>query len=93
MLRVLHEPLSASVYLALITFYRLCLVRLALTLQNLVVTLCATRLNIKKIYLLPTVYLFVLISKKQKNIFTFKINYLVSTTETDIVYCAMRTQY
>ena len=55
------------------------------------VTICTTRFNIQKLHILPThtVFMcFVWISEQ-----TAIINWLVCITETECVYCAVRTGY
>jgi hypothetical protein len=57
-------------------------------------TLCTTRFNTHKFYVLPTqcVYVFfVWISEQTAIVSLYSINWVVFTTETESVYCAVRT--
>ena len=69
-----------------------------------VVTICTTGFNVHKFYVLPTqcdyVYLFysiiiifLWISEQTAIISLYNINWLVFITETECVYCAVRTGY
>ena len=65
-----------------------------LTLCTPVVTICTTRFNIQQSYVLPTqLYLcFVWISEQTAIISLYNINWLIFITETESVYCAVRTE-
>ena len=51
--------------------------------------------NIQQSYVLPTqcIYVFVWIKEQTAIISLYSINWLVSITETQCVYCAVRTEY
>jgi len=59
------------------------------------VTLFTARFNTHKFYVLPTqcIYVFVGIWKQTAIISLYSINWLVFITETECVYCAVRTGY
>jgi hypothetical protein len=61
----------------------------------LVVTVCTTRLNIQKFYVLPTpcICFFLYIDLRTAIISVYNINCLVLITETLFVYCAVQTEY
>jgi DNA-directed RNA polymerase subunit RPC12/RpoP len=58
-------------------------------------TLYSARFNIHKFYVLPTqcIYVFLWISEQTAIISLYSINWLVFITETECVYCAVRTLY
>ena len=59
------------------------------------VTIRTTRFNIEQFYFLSTqwIYVFVRISEQSAIISLYNINWLVIRTETEYVYCAVRTGY
>ena len=61
------------------------------TLLSPVVTIRTTRFNTNKFYFLPTLMCFVCISEQTAIISLCNINWLVCITETERVYCAVRT--
>ena len=64
-------------------------------LKHPVVTLCSTRLNTQNFYILTTGHLCVLPlhgSRNKQRLFRYSIIWLVLTTETECVYCAVWTE-
>ena len=61
--------------------------------QSTMVTLCICRFNTHKFYVLPTqrIYMFPVDLRKTAIISLYSINWLVFITETECVYCAVRT--
>ena len=51
--------------------------------------------NIHKFYILPTqyIYVFCVASEQTAIISLYSINWLVFVTETESIYCAVRTEY
>jgi len=63
--------------------------------ENPVVTLCTTRFNTEKLVLFPcSVFMcFVWVSEQTAIISLYSINWLVFITETECVYCAVRSTF
>ena len=62
---------------------------------SLVVILRTARFNIHKFYVLPTqcIYVFCVDLRTNSDYFPYRINWLVCITETECVYCAVRTEH
>ena len=66
----------------------------SLTSQSLVLILRTTRFNPRKFYVLPHLYVFCAdLTKKTAIISLYSVCCLVFITETECVYCAVRTEY
>jgi hypothetical protein len=70
------------------------LTKLSATINSLKPSDLTAMFNIHKFYVLPTqcIYVFVWISEQTAIISLYNINWLVCITETECVYCAVRTE-
>jgi hypothetical protein len=66
-----------------------------LDIKSPVVTLCTTRLNVQKFYVVPTqcICVFCVDLRTNSDYLLYSINWLVFITETQCVYCAVRSAH